>query len=100
MKGIVVINGMHLLAPSVDAAAKLATLLGKCHSMIHKWSPKAHEEEYTPAESGDYEARFSVQMRVIQDSQVVKRIPSSRRICAATPPAAATKDGPPQEENP
>lgn len=100
MKGIVEINGQHLLAPSVDAAAKLATLLGKCHPMIQKWSPRANGTQYTPAESGDIEARFSVRMEVVQDSQVVKRIPASRRIAAPTPPAASTHDAPPQEDNP
>lgn len=100
MKGIVEINGLHLLAPSVDAAAKLSTLLSKCQPMVQRWSPRVHEQEYTPAESGDYEGRFSVRMQVIQDSQLVKRIPVARRIAAPIPPAASTHDAPPQEDNP
>jgi len=91
MKGIVEINGMHLLAPSVDAAAKLSALLSKCHPMVQKWSPEAGRVGYTLAEPEDYESRFNVRMSVVHDAQIQRRIPKARRLAAPAPEPESEK---------
>lgn len=37
MKGIVEVNGQHLMAPSVEVAAKIVTLIGKCRPMVESY---------------------------------------------------------------
>ncbi len=100
MKTIVTINGAHLLAPTVETATQLVKLLGRCQTMVQNWKARTHETTYHPAEADEFDGRFHVSMEIVADHQVLARIPKSRRIAAPTPPAAATQDGPPQEDNP
>ena len=90
MKAIIEINGHHLLAPSAEAAMKVVSLLAKCQPMVQTWASRAHETTYHAAEPGEFERRFSVNVGLVNDDQVVKRIPTARRLAAPNPITSET----------